>query len=146
MLYCFVLFNQSILLSKLKCLWVVIAVIKKLICKTKKRSTYLIHATEEDRSYLLITFTGALNSEAALAVIDVFPDGHSDHGDADIHNADEDNDEDDDYLDDIAIAALKPKRKRIRRKEITEQEAEAFSQILKKPNLKVKDFVKYVKY
>lgn len=75
-------------------------------------------------------------------MIDVFSDPHSDHNDADIHNGDDINDDDDDYLDNIAIAALKPKHKRIRRKELTEKEAEEFNQILKKPNLKAKDFIK----
>ncbi|KAJ8736375.1 hypothetical protein PYW08_007031 [Mythimna loreyi] len=83
----------------------------------------------------------ALNNQATLSVIDVFHDSHSDHDDTDNPNADEDND-DEDYLDDIAIAELKPKRKRVKRKDITEQEAEEFRQVLKKPNLKVKDFVK----
>lgn len=83
-----------------------------------------------------------MNNEATLTVIDAFPDSHSDNNDADIQNDVDDNDEDNDYLDVIAIEELKPKRKRITKKEITDQQAEEFNQILKKPNLKVKDFVK----
>ncbi|CAB3239980.1 unnamed protein product [Arctia plantaginis] len=92
----------------------------------------------------------ALNNDASLSVIDAYPDS-SENNDLDIQNddvdlepnEDEEDDTDDEYLDKIAIAALKPvKRKRIKRKEITEEEAEEFNQVLKKSNLKVKDFVK----
>lgn len=91
-------------------------------------------------------FAGALNNIASLSVIDVYPDS-SENNDLDMHNDDvdpnddEEDDTDDEYLD--KIASLKTvKRKRIKRKEMTEEEAEEFNQVLKKSNLKVKDFVK----
>lgn len=87
-----------------------------------------------------------------MSVIDAYPESSENNDIIDIHNDDIDlhndddeveEDDDDEYLDKIAIAALKPvKMKRIRRKEITEEEAEEFNQVLRKSNLKVKDFVK----
>lgn len=80
----------------------------------------------------------ALNNDASLSMIDIFPDRQSADDEVDMHN-----DDDDDYLDDIAIASLKPvKRHRKKRKEMTEKETEEFNNVLKKPCLKVKDFVK----
>ncbi|XP_075972574.1 uncharacterized protein LOC142974257 [Anticarsia gemmatalis] len=95
----------------------------------------------------------ALSDEAALSVIDAYPETSDNHDidlnndDVDHHNNDDDDDEDDDTDDDffenVAIAALKDvKMKQMRKKDITEEEAEEFNKVLKKPNLKVKDFVK----
>ncbi|XP_063395646.1 zinc finger protein 718-like [Cydia fagiglandana] len=57
----------------------------------------------------------------------------------------DDVDEDDDDLDDVAIASLKEiKQKRIKKKVISEEDSMKFSELLKQPNLKVKDFVQLI--
>ncbi|XP_073957698.1 uncharacterized protein [Choristoneura fumiferana] len=62
------------------------------------------------------------------------------------YNDDDDDhvdDDDDDDLDDVAIASLKDiKKNRIKRKVLSEEDSVKFSELLKQPNLKVKDFVK----
>ncbi|KPI94859.1 Zinc finger protein 782 [Papilio xuthus] len=56
---------------------------------------------------------------------------------------DDDDDEDDEYLEDVSIAELKQiKKKRIKRKSLTEEEAVEFQKVLQKSNIKVKDIVK----
>lgn len=104
-------------------------------------------------------FTGALNNEQSLSEIDLYTDVHDDHIDDDIQNDDdiqqddneedddeeddENDDEDDEFLEDVAIATLKSRKyKRIKKKDITEQEAEEFNQILRKANLTVRDLIK----
>ncbi|KAJ0182533.1 hypothetical protein K1T71_001902 [Dendrolimus kikuchii] len=74
----------------------------------------------------------ALNNESALAELDVYDDS--------LHVEEDD----DDYLDDIAIASLKEmKRKKVKKKELTDKDFEQFNELLKRNNLKVKDFVKF---
>ncbi|CAH0592439.1 unnamed protein product [Chrysodeixis includens] len=108
-------------------------------------------------------FVSALNNEQSLSEIDLYTDAHDDNiDDDDVQNDDNihhdenvedddddeddenDDDDDDEFLEDVAIATLKSRKyKRIKKKEITEQEAEEFNQILRKANLSVKDLIKF---
>lgn len=73
----------------------------------------------------------ALKNETGLTDLQVYDDSH----------IEEDND---DYLDDIAISSLKEmKKKKVKKKELPEEHAEQFNNLLKRSNLKVKDFVKF---
>lgn len=84
---------------------------------------------------MFLFFIGAIaTNEATLADYD-----EAGYNDDDDHIDDDDGDD----LDDVAIASLKDlKKDRIKRKVVSEEDSVKFSEILKQPNLKVKDFVK----
>lgn len=109
-----------------------------------------IKAEVKDEEVSAEDIVSALNNETTLAVIDDYPQS-SNNDDVDVHNDgldiqmgnDDDDDDDYEFLDKIALAALKSvKGKRIKQKKITQEEAKQFNELLKKPDLKVKDFIK----
>ncbi|KAG6440546.1 hypothetical protein O3G_MSEX001327 [Manduca sexta] len=77
-----------------------------------------------------------LRNEASLSELLHYNDDDNLHDGENVND-----DEDDDYLDNIAIASLKTVEKQIIKKP-SEIETAQFKDILRKPNLKVKDFVK----